>query len=211
MSVSSPALKVTATAPVLLPLLRAHTRTSHDRLETRLDVFGRMRDHDAYAALLLRFWGLYVPLEARLSAAADSGSLPVAWSPRRKTPLLVRDLDAFGIDSEARAAAPLCANVPILSDAARAVGCLYVVEGATLGGQVISREAAHGAFAPEVAGALAFFGGYGVCTGERWREFTQAAEAWAAGVNPAEHERAADAAVGTFAAFEAWLIGGTDA
>jgi heme oxygenase len=50
-----------------------------------------------------------------------------------------------------------------------AVGCLYVLEGATLGGQFISRHLATLGIGPANGGL--FFHGYGAKTGEMWKSF----------------------------------------
>jgi len=56
-----------------------------------------------------------------------------------------------------------------LSDASAAFGAVYVVEGATLGGQVISRQVIP-ALALSPDRGCRFFSGYGAETGERWCE-----------------------------------------
>ena len=56
-----------------------------------------------------------------------------------------------------------------LRDASAAFGAVYVVEGATLGGQVIARQVTPAlALSPERG--CRFFTGYGANTGERWHE-----------------------------------------
>jgi len=56
-----------------------------------------------------------------------------------------------------------------LIDAAAAFGAVYVVEGATLGGQVIARQVIPAlALSPEAG--CRFFTGYGAATGDRWRQ-----------------------------------------
>lgn len=72
--------------------------------------------------------------------------------------------------------AALCGPAPAaigagytLSGASTAFGAVYVVEGATLGGQVIARQVMPAlALSPERG--CRFFTGYGSATGERWRE-----------------------------------------
>ena len=56
-----------------------------------------------------------------------------------------------------------------LTNPSAAFGAVYVVEGATLGGQVIARQVMPAlALSPERG--CRFFTGYGAATGERWRE-----------------------------------------
>lgn len=82
------------------------------------------------------------------------------------------------------------------------LGCLYVIEGATLGGQVITRHllATHG-ITPETGGA--FFAGYGAETGPHWQAF-------GAMITAAERFGAADEIVAsanrTFETLDRWLF-----
>ena len=80
-----------------------------------------------------------------------------------------------------------------LGGGAGALGLLYVVEGATLGGQVISRRL-------EVK--LAFFRGYGEATGRMWRETSARLRAVS---NPAAQDEAVRSAVSCFTLLRRWL------
>ena len=83
------------------------------------------------------------------------------------------------------------------------MGCLYVLEGASLGGQVITRLVQDRlGIGPEDGGA--FFYGYGNGTAARWESFRAYLEAYAE-----EHERQKaiiGAARATFKALGAWLV-----
>lgn len=62
-----------------------------------------------------------------------------------------------------------------LANSSAALGAVYVVEGATLGGQVIARQVIP-ALALSSERGCRFFTGYGPETGERWRETRDAIE-----------------------------------
>lgn len=181
----------------MLEALRSETRPYHERLERTLAVFERVRSVEDYRALLARFYGIYAPLEARLApgAGAHAGRL-------RKTEALARDLRALGLRDEEIAALPRCEGLPRVDSRARLLGYMYVLEGASLGGRIVSRHVREAlGVGPEEGGA--FFAGYGERTGEMWREFAAALEAG----DPRDEAEVVGAAVETFAAFEAWLAG----
>lgn len=123
-------------------------------------------------------------------------------APRRRLPMLQADLMALGMAEEeiqglprCEAAAELCASTPA------ALGSMYVMEGSTLGGQLIGRALGEADWLPE--GGLAYFNPYGKRTGEMWREYRSFAEAAA----PAEaHEAVATGAVRTFDLLTDWLV-----
>jgi heme oxygenase len=181
--------------------LRAATWPCHQRLEKRIDVGSRFADRDRYCAHLARMWGFCAALEERLLPATVEASLP-DYEQRRKAPLLLRDLSALGFSPAAAAALPRCQRVPDCADLASALGCLYVFEGASLGGRAmlpmiekrLGLTAAHGA---------AFMASYGSDVDRMWRVFGQALEA---GCDAAPlRARAVVGAVHTFEALGDWL------
>ena len=186
-----------------LQLLKAQTATEHTALEDQLDAVEQFRNRESYVALLKRFFTLYEPLEKELGKAADWQSLGWNFEARRKTLWLETDLRALGLEDEELRKLPFCADMPTLHGDAQAIGCLYVVEGATLGGQLISRLLEQSLqIAPDQGGR--FFAGYQNQTGAKWKEFGEWAEAWAAR-HPQQWLAAVDAARNTFASFSGWL------
>ena len=94
----------------------------------------------------------------------------VAYDPGQRTKLSWLDADLAAVcGSEA----PTMRTSYTLPDSSAAFGAVYVVEGATLGGQVIARRVIPAlALSPERG--CRFFSGYGAETGERWRETREA-------------------------------------
>lgn len=190
---------------VLLHRLRIETRPQHDRLERHPRLSPLTTDaltRDAYAALLARLYAFYAPLEGRL--ARHDAALGFA-DRRAKTAQLTLDLEALG--------RPLpdvdCPSLPDVASAARALGCHYVLEGATLGGAVIRRHIARSIGVSGEEGG-AFYTGYGAATGARWRAFCERIEAydegrWRPGDAPAAPDEVVDAARDTFEAMYRWL------
>jgi heme oxygenase (biliverdin-IX-beta and delta-forming) len=183
--------------------LRRRTRALHERVEPSMALGERLASIHAYGALLHRLLGLYRPVERQLSVL-DWTRLEVDFPRRCKTGWLESDLLDIGCSPAALRAMPLC-SVPPLPDGATALGWLYVLEGATLGGRVILSQAERRlGIRPDWGGR--FFAGYGREVGPMWRECRAA-------LNRIEPQsRTADAveagAVAMFELFESWLIDG---
>ena len=188
--------------PMILQRLREHTHENHKRLEARLDLLHAALSLDAYRALLARFYGFYVPVETCLAEMCQNSALDVQFPQRRKAHFLVQDLEILGLSRQQITALPLCANGPALSVFPQALGCMYVLEGATLGGQLISRhlQSVHG-ISEENGGA--FFHSYGPDVRIMWRAFGAALTSYADRM--AEDTLILSAACDTFAALEKWL------
>lgn len=125
-----------------------------------------------------------------VSEAVPDGAL------RRKMPLLARDLESLGMNP------PHVAIPPPRLDCARALGSLYVLEGASLGGRVIERHVFGPlGLSPERGGA--FFHGYGELTGAMWRGFGDSLEAFVRREGQAEGMIVG--AIACFAALEEWV------
>lgn len=179
----------------IMRALREHTAALHRSAEAAV-ALDRIEDRASYAALLARMYGFYAPFAA---AIAQVPALPAVleWNRRGNLALLAADLAHLGVSPQALDHLQLA--VP--RSHAEAVGGLYVVEGATLGGRVICRMLAARAALADVP--RAFFAGYGADTGPRWRAFGDAAEALV--VTPAEREQAQAYAAYLFAAFRDWM------
>jgi heme oxygenase len=185
--------------------LRHATATVHARLEARLPLTCADLTLPRYIDCLRRFHCGYVPLEAWLSHAFASCAdlrAAVAWPRRRKVPRLEADAAALGV-SLAEPGAPASA-VACVSES-RILGTMYVMEGATLGGQIISRHLGRVLGLTAERGA-AFFSGYGAHTGALWRQFGATVEAVVC--TPKQQAEAEAAACATFAWLEASLLGG---
>jgi heme oxygenase len=87
---------------------------------------------------------------------------------------------------------------------ADALGCLYVLEGATLGGQLIGRQVQRQLGLRSEHGC-AFFAGYGADqTGPMWKAFSEAVDAYGS-AQPAAQGAIVAAACDTFLRFEHWI------
>lgn len=171
-----------------MPQLRRATRDVHARIERALPLLDPGLSPTVYRRIIERFYGYY----ASLARTSNEPAL------LRKLPLLRADLLALGAVD---AAVPRCHDLPELSNASQVLGMLYVVEGATLGGQIIQRHLASVLALDETNGA-AFFVGYGAATGARWNSFGVRVE------TAAEFDMHAciGAAIATFETLERWIV-----
>jgi heme oxygenase len=117
-------------------MLRRETRVAHRRLERELGVMSPDLSIDEYRCLLVGFAALHQTLDdeigAQLRCVTPRDALDeLDLGDRCRMPSLMRDLDRMGIPLPTRVAFPL-------TSMAGALGALYVSEGATLGGRVIS-------------------------------------------------------------------------
>lgn len=188
-------------APSLLEALRSGTGVLHVALEKRLPFFSERLDADWYQRLLQAYYGFYAPIEAALY---ESGLIPDGFDTalRVKTPTLLCDLHALGLTDAAISALPRCRKPPTFDNPAACLGALYVLEGATLGGQVLRREMGK-RLSIDADNGGAFLNVYGAETGRRWKDFLDYL-----GDQPLDApatQRAVQAACSTFSGFEQWL------
>jgi heme oxygenase len=194
----------------LLALLREATAAHHARTEAVIPILDPALDRAGYAEILRRMLAVYAPLEfaieRALAADARVTELPdptvLDLPARRKVPLLRRDLVALGDDPALVEAAVVSALDA--SDvggawprtAAEAIGALYVLEGATLGGQIVCRQVAP-RLGLDLAAGCAFYGSYGPRVGPMWRAFGAFVGAFDAAA-PQARDAVVDAARATF-------------
>ena len=158
----------------MLTRLRAETGSAHLAIEQTLNLTDPSLTLIRYLHRIKQFYSFYKPLESRL-LELSSGITP--WLDirnRQKTAFLEADLQSIN-QAIPNTGAPLtlCTALPQLNSTAECFGCLYVLEGATLGGVVISKHIQDTLGVTPETGGL-FFHGYGQRTGEMWREFRAA-------------------------------------
>jgi len=156
-------------APALAAMqqLRAATRLVHACVEAALPLLDPALTRDRYVRVLQAFHGFYAALEPRIAAAAGAHGVALSITNRAKSPLLARDLNVLG--AKLVSLSPEV-ELPDVSTPSRAVGALYVIEGATLGGQII-RKHLRDRLGIEATTGAAFFNGYGAATRTMWARF----------------------------------------
>ncbi len=152
----------------IMTRLRVETRREHESIE-KGQFMARLFSQDytlaEYRDLLVRLYGFYRAIEPMIFAGNN-------FSDRQKTDLLVRDLEALGLNGTEIRNLPVSTSLPNLNSFSRRMGALYVLEGSTLGAQLISRQLFKN-FRDTIPGAIHFYACYGDRVGAMWHEFRQ--------------------------------------
>lgn len=146
------------------------------------------------AHFLSRMYGFVQPYEAALHQHAEAFGPEWQLEQRYRAPFILEDLARLGYP----ATPPLCQAMPPLDTHAQLLGAMYVLEGSTLGGQVIARQLA----AAGIEGRT-FFASRAERTGPLWKQFGQLLEAAAASEDA---DAVVASAILTFQTLAAWLI-----
>ncbi len=187
--------------PLTLDLKEA-TRTHHLQLEAGLRLTDPHLSGEDYLQVLTRFWGLYTPIEQQVVDCPSWQAFMPDYLRRVKTPRLRQDLNALGLSPSRIREIPMSLSVPSLNGLAQVFGAMYVLEGATLGGRIISRQLQERFGYDETYGA-AFFTGYGEDTGTMWQRFCERLNAL--DLTPEERQQTIQTACDTFMAFDEWI------
>jgi heme oxygenase len=183
-------------SPAILSLLRTNTRPYHDAVEQ--NPFNQALTAGTVTAaetahFLAKMHGFLQPYEACLQAHAAAFGPAWQLEQRYRAPLILDDLPRLGY----AATPPQCPALPPLRTQPQLLGAMYVLEGSTLGGQVIARQLDKTGIA-----AHAFFTGRAERTGPLWKEFCQLLTATAAEEN---QPAIVGSAILTFQTLAAWL------
>lgn len=122
-----------------------------------------------YLEVLKKFYGFFKPIEDALNHIDQIGDFLPDFHERRKSDWLTTDMKNLRVPEHGIC----CEDTPEVKDLSDAFGILYVMEGSTLGGRVISRNLKEALDLDKDNGA-SFFNGYGPQTGEKWSIFRQA-------------------------------------
>ncbi|GGF22615.1 biliverdin-producing heme oxygenase [Hymenobacter cavernae] len=181
-----------ASPPEILKRLRTETRPYHDALEQNSfnqELTAGTLTWEATERFLAKMYGFLQPYEAQLRQHLFPATWDVAH--RYRAHLILRDLDTDA------ASLPLCPAMPPLHTWPQLLGAMYVVEGSTLGGQVITRQLAKADIS-----LRNYFNGYGAQTGPMWKSFCHLLSEAASETNQDEIVQSASR---TFQHLEAWL------
>ena len=139
--------------------LRESTAAEHRAVEGTMPFMKPDLTRGEYVACLQRLYGMVAAWDDTAWEQAPP-SVQDLLRPRRRGHLLKADLDWFGSVEEAENRPSL----PDLSDEALFLGALYVMEGSTLGGQLIARHVEETLGLEPGRGDL-YFRGHGMQTG----------------------------------------------
>lgn len=151
----------------LLERLKIETRPAHDRIEQAIDLERRIATRESYRSLLCRFYGFHHAWEQAAAPVAGNRDF---FDRRCKTHLLIRDLQVLGMSQDEIINLPQCRSLMPLPSSHAVLGSMYVIEGSTLGGAIISREVERHLGLKAETGC-AYFRSYGRDIGIMWKSF----------------------------------------
>lgn len=155
----------------LLARLKKDTLVEHQKCEATFPLFGEHTQKSEYKAYLESMHKIYTEIEEHILRHQET--LPAALELEKrcqKRLWIEQDLNTLQTD-----ATPPHSKLNLTeSSLAGVMGYLYVLEGATLGGQIISKRLKQSLNLDD--NQLNFFSGYGPQTGPMWKNFTKVAE-----------------------------------
>jgi len=141
---------------MLLEVIKTQTSINHLLLKKMLiSLMRTIRNETDYARFLALFYGYFGALELSINNCLDV-SIIHDYENRRKTEALKIDLKILNQEDLKLAASEL---LPVIENHLQSLGALYVIEGSTLGGKIISKMIKQ-QLKTEVM-AFTFFTGYG--------------------------------------------------
>jgi heme oxygenase len=188
--------------------LRHETRQEHHDLEKALDLFSAQFNVTDYGNLLVKFFVFHVAFDAYLAVKGLEGSSAEKFylDGRSKKNWLAQDMDFMGIDNVVDIRKLSHDDFAILLPSTEHIwGAIYVIEGSTLGGEILARHFTKTLGLSPEAG-LRFFTAYGSETKAKWNEMIRQLESMAK-----QDERHANIIVGakrTFGFLKQHLTGG---
>ncbi len=179
--------------------VRKKTRPLHDRLEEVLGLERIVESRESYVEILRNFHGVWNPLEDLLGSSSLLFESELKLSSRMRAGRILNDLTALetGPGPIAEASLPWSKL-----SRTQGTGILYVLEGSTLGGTLISKRLKDDLNIDPTNGG-SFFSGHGSRNRELWREFLDWAEQEISDEN--EIAAAADTAAKTFELIVDWF------
>lgn len=185
-----------------LKSLRTQTGPYHTKLE-EAGLSSRLMDPEltieTYKSILIAFYGFIIPAEKLYY------SNPMTIFPRlslyKRGNLLRQDLLFLGLSEDDLNNLPQFIGTPFKSEY-DILGCLYVLEGSKLGGQMISKHVIDKLKFKNEEGTK-FFSAHGAETGQYWKEFIDILSRYA--VETMQEEEIIQGAKQTFSDFGKWL------
>ena len=182
---------------MLSEILKNQTSVNHLLLEKKLISFMKsIRTEADYARFLALFYGYFGALELSINNCLDLTIIP-DYEIRRKTEALKTDLKMLNHENLKFAEIDL---LPVIKNHLQSLGALYVIEGSTLGGKIISKMI-KGQLHTEVL-AVTFFTGYGDESVNMWNSFKQILDRI---TQPDEIAIIVESANATFQKFSYWV------
>ncbi len=185
-----------------LKKLRTQTAPYHANLE-EAGLSSRLMDAgltiETYRNILIAFYGFIIPAETNYYS--NPLTIFPSLSQYKRGDLVRQDLLFLGLSENELNNLPQYTGAPFQNEA-EIVGCLYVLEGSKLGGQMISRHLRDKLKFINEEGTM-FFSAHGAETGRYWKEFIDSLCSYA--VDTMQEEEIIEGAKQTFSGFGEWL------
>jgi heme oxygenase len=182
--------------------MKLATQDYHKRIEkTPLlnKLIHRKADLADYKNLLLKYYGYIYPCEQEVCRLKTEG---LSFDDRLKNKVLKHDLCLLGLKPEHFTQLKYCCDLPTLNNEGQLLGYFYVMEGATLGGQILL-PIIDNILGSSARKANLYFSGYGDHTRIKWQEFCDHLNKYSK--NHGVVIDAIETAIATFTCFDKWL------
>lgn len=157
---------------MILNKIRERTLKYHDDFTGWANrILNGTADKEHYKDVLKVFYGFYKPFEQKLESLEDWKNYDFDLHKRRKSELLVNDMKSLGVTDEEINNLPMNDNLPQMNNLGQALGAMYVIEGATLGGQIVASKI-NDALGYDADNGVAFFNSYRQDLRPMWKEFS---------------------------------------
>lgn len=188
---------------MLSDYLKEHSRKDHDSIESKVDLVKLATNPNHYLKLLQAFLGFYTNIEKSfLTFEEEFSALNINIAGRLKKNLLINDIKHFGVSDEEIKNLPVSNEVPEIKNIHEAMGVLYVLEGSTMGGQIIFKQLLKAEIITPNSEGGNFFKPYGAATMPMWMSFKESLNRLSTDKNDLVLEKARE----TFNTMETWLI-----
>jgi heme oxygenase len=178
-----------------LERLRRETARDHEAVEGTMPLMSPGLKREEYIVCLQRMYGVVSGWEETAIIVAPEWMRGLLVARQRKHLL---ELDLACIDATGSVRRPV---LPRVSSEAGLLGLMYVMEGSTLGGQLIARQVEE-TLGLEAGYGNAYFRGHGQQTGAMWEEFC---EVLRERVPEQESETVIGGAKEMFRVFSSWM------
>jgi heme oxygenase (biliverdin-IX-beta and delta-forming) len=184
--------------------LKTMTQQLHDRIEATSLAGSLASGHISakqYLAYLQMLLVVHETIEEKAGQFDHWKTYGVDLDEHKRAHLLHRDIKLLDTSPQHTSQTPI---PDIQWDFPEIVGALYVLEGSTMGGQILSQNIAHLALSQKVPNH--YFRAYGSKTMQRWQSYVSLIDAYGRD-EPSMQSRVCDGAIKTFE----WILGGIHA
>lgn len=190
-----------------LSVLRSTTKEAHEALEAHIPLLHPRVDAQQYHDYLLAIGPVVQALEAVVSRSEDDlASRQYLWAPRRRFARLQADVAVLAARADVRPrdaqvwpdTAPSSGQLAAHDTQSARIGMLYVLEGSTLGGQLLRKNLADKLHVNSTA--LRYLSGHGQNTAKMWQQTQAVVESFLR--TDEQRKEAAQAAVAVFVWFD---------